>query len=156
VFVGELGLFWNTSHQAVYRALASMHKDGIVSFVATEQSGEPDKKTYQITSQGEQLLQQWLSVTQPPMQINEDIRVKFFAGNLMESDALHSQVQAHYLVHKKTTRLPSHREAYTGYRTIKWRTKSAVYDTTPRHLNGAIEAGLVCRSNSWVESVQLD
>jgi DNA-binding PadR family transcriptional regulator len=101
VFVGELGLFWNTSHQAVYRALASMHKDGIVSFVATEQSGKPDKKTYQITSQGEQLLQQWLSVTQPPMQINEDIMVNFFAGNLMESDALHRQVQAHYLVHKQ-------------------------------------------------------
>jgi hypothetical protein len=35
------------------------------------------------------------------MQINEDIMVKFFAGNLMESDALHSQVQAHYLVHKQ-------------------------------------------------------
>jgi DNA-binding PadR family transcriptional regulator len=101
VFGGELGLFWNTSHQAVYRALASMHKEGLVSFVATEQAGKPDKKTYQITSQGELLLQQWLSEIQPPMAINEDIMVKFFAGNLMSAGALLKQVQAHYLVHKQ-------------------------------------------------------
>jgi PadR family transcriptional regulator AphA len=101
VFAGELGLFWNTSHQAVYRALASMDKEDLVGFVAHEQSGKPDKKTYQITSQGEQVLQQWLSEVQPPMQINEDIMVKFFAGNLIANDTLLKQVQVHYLVHKQ-------------------------------------------------------
>jgi len=91
-FTGSLGIYWNTSHQAVYRALASLSKDAWVTFKETTQDGKPDKKVYRITDQGEKELNQWLVETQKPAPRNESLFVKFFAGDLCPTEALLKQV----------------------------------------------------------------
>lgn len=100
-FEGPLGIYWNTSHQAVYRALASMSKDAWVSYKEKSQEGKPDKKIYRITDKGEEVLDRWLAENQKPSPINESLLVKFFAGELCPAEALIEQVSELKNTHKK-------------------------------------------------------
>lgn len=100
-FEGPLGIYWNTSHQAVYRALASLSKDAWVSYEDKIQNGKPDKKIYRITDKGEQALDRWLVENQKPSPINESLLVKFFAGELCPTEALIKQVSELKDAHQK-------------------------------------------------------
>ena len=100
-FAGPLGIYWHTSHQAVYRALASLSNDGWVRFREKTQDGKPDKKIYSITPKGEKALNIWLCTHQRPAPINEGLMVKFFAGGLCPTDALIEQVRALKATHQK-------------------------------------------------------
>ncbi|MFV8783156.1 PadR family transcriptional regulator [Microbulbifer sp. SA54] len=100
-FAAGLGRLWNTSHQAVYRALASMQKEGLVSFTEARQTSKPDKKIYQITDAGRQCLDRWLLKPQPPTQLNEDLMIKFFAGEMCPTDRLRDQVSEHLQYHRQ-------------------------------------------------------
>ena len=93
-FEGPLGIYWSTSHQRDYRALAALSKEGWVSFESQTQSGKPDKKVYDITPEGEQQLLQWLLEYQQPSPINESLQVKLFAGDFCPTEALLEQIRA--------------------------------------------------------------
>lgn len=100
-FAGPLGIYWHTSHQAVYRALASLSKDGWVRFQEKSQDGKPDKKIYRITARGEKVLHAWLTSHQNPAPINESLLVKFFAGELCPTEVLTAQVAAMQAIHEE-------------------------------------------------------
>lgn len=93
-FDGPLGIYWNTSHQTVYRALAALTRDGWVRFVHYAQTGKPDKKVYDITPEGEQELAQWLIAPQKASPVNEGLLVKFFAGEFCPTESLLEQITA--------------------------------------------------------------
>jgi DNA-binding PadR family transcriptional regulator len=101
LFAGAVGHIWNTSHQAVYRALSAMNAEGLVSFTEQVQSGKPDKKTYCISQTGEQALNTWLLSPQQPARLNEDMMVKFYAGTLCAPAELIAQVREHMAVHQQ-------------------------------------------------------
>lgn len=92
-FGGHLGIFWSTSHQRVYRALATLTKDDWVSFEHQPQDGKPDKKVYTISAKGDEALTQWLEASQPSSPVNEGLLVKFFAGTLCPTPSLLRQIQ---------------------------------------------------------------
>jgi DNA-binding PadR family transcriptional regulator len=92
-FEGHLGIYWNTSHQLVYRALAALTKDGWVRFKLHPQTGKPDKKVYDITPAGERELTQWLVETQKPSPVNESLLVKFFAAEFCPTESLLEQIK---------------------------------------------------------------
>jgi DNA-binding PadR family transcriptional regulator len=97
-FDGPLGHFWNTNHQRVYRALATLHEQGWVNFHTVEQTDRPDKKVYHITPKGEAALAKWMATPVKPTPINEPLLVKMFAGGdpdvlLAELKSAQSQAQ---------------------------------------------------------------
>ncbi len=95
-FDGPLGYFWNTSHQRVYRALATLHKDGWVRYELVRQTDKPDKKVYELTEQGEAALQKWLKTPLKIPPINEPFLVKLFAGKDADPKVLHEELSRHY------------------------------------------------------------
>jgi PadR family transcriptional regulator AphA len=100
-FEGPLGIYWNTSHQRVYRALAALSKDGWVRFELHSQDGKPDKKVYDLTAEGEQELLQWLVEYQQASPINEGLLVKLFAGEFCPTESLLEQIRTLRQVHEQ-------------------------------------------------------
>ncbi|AWX15283.1 PadR family transcriptional regulator [Mergibacter septicus] len=85
------GLIWHASHQQVYRELSLLEKQGDIVFTLRAQVGKPDRKVYQITTQGEQNLRQWLLQTSLKSGINRDeftsrllAAIKFHPENALE------------------------------------------------------------------------
>ena len=129
-FEGPLGIYWNTSHQQVYRALAALSKDGWVCFELHAQGGKPDKKVYQLTPEGEQELLQWLVEYQQASPINESLQVKLFAGKFCPTESLLAQVETLHQAHQtklvsyqadadKVKNMKMNIEARRGYLTLR-------------------------------------
>ena len=53
--------FWSASHQQIYKALAKLEADALVSFEKIEQENRPNKKLYSVTDKGRQHLQAWIA-----------------------------------------------------------------------------------------------
>ncbi len=61
---GRVGNFWSARHSQIYPELARLEEDGYVTHSVVEQRDRPDKKVYEITTQGLEILKDW--VMQPP------------------------------------------------------------------------------------------
>ena len=99
-FDGPLGHFWNTSHQRVYRALATLYKDGWVDYEEIQQDDKPNKKVYELTAIGEEALRKWLDTPLKPQPINEAFLVKLFAGNDADRKLLYDELLRQYEEHE--------------------------------------------------------
>ncbi|WP_077624483.1 PadR family transcriptional regulator [Sediminibacillus massiliensis] len=77
----SLSHFWKISYGQIYPTLKSLVEEGYASVRITEQEARPDKKEYQITSAGIQLLQDWLQmpVLELPTEKNETLLKLFFS-----------------------------------------------------------------------------
>lgn len=95
-FDGPLGHFWNTSHQRVYRALATLHKEGWVEFEVIHQANKPDKKVYDITPAGNGALTKWLATPLKAQPVSEPFLVKLFAGADANPSELYEELQLQY------------------------------------------------------------
>ncbi len=112
-FDGPLGYFWDTSHQRVYRALATLYEDGWVDFEWVRQDDKPDKKIYRITPDGERALQQWLATPLKPPVINDGFLVKLFAGQPDSVDNLIRELELQKQEHERL--LQAYREVEQQY-----------------------------------------
>lgn len=121
-FDGPLGYFWDTSHQRVYRALAKLHEDGWVSFEVVPQDGRPDKKVYEITPLGEQVLDGWMRKPLPLPKVNEPFLVKLFAA---DTDYLEP------LIDEANQRLEEHSALLEDYKVVE-QTYFAGSELTPQ------------------------
>ncbi|MCG8668421.1 MAG: PadR family transcriptional regulator [Pseudomonadales bacterium] len=99
-FDGPLGHFWNTSHQRVYRALATLYKDGWVDFEEIQQDNKPNKKVYELTAVGEDALRRWLDTPLKPQPINEAFLVKLFAGKEADRKLLYDELLRQFEEHE--------------------------------------------------------
>ncbi|HVE91006.1 MAG TPA: PadR family transcriptional regulator [Actinomycetota bacterium] len=74
--------FWPISKSQVYGELARLAELGLVKSTAVEQEKLPDKRTYELTGQGEQALDEWLS--SPKMEADRqrsEFLVRIFFGH---------------------------------------------------------------------------
>ena len=133
-FESSVSFYWSASHQQIYKTLADMHKDKLVSLVITEQSGKPDKKLYSLTPTGEQELKTWalLPVKKSPAknqlliklmlarlvgvdpilnQLNKEIQ------NVYEKIATYSKIEKQYFSPKPTS--ATHLKNMTSYLTLR-------------------------------------
>lgn len=109
-FDGPLGYFWDTSHQRVYRALATLYEDGWVDYEWVHQDDKPDKKIYQITPVGEKALQDWMATPLKPPVINDGFLVKLFAA---QRDTVN------LLFHELTLQKEEHARLLEEYRLVE-------------------------------------
>jgi len=77
-------MFWHAELSQIYPQLKKMEKEGLVTVVRETQTGKPDKKYYNITSQGKNLLLEWLAEPLDEVLPDKDsvLLQLFFAGAL--------------------------------------------------------------------------
>lgn len=93
-FDSTLGHFWKASHQQVYRELARLEADGLVTFREIAQEGRPDKKRYRLTAKGRRELEHWLAEPPPGRRVNDELLVKILGGELIGAETLREHIQA--------------------------------------------------------------
>ena len=84
--------FWRASHQQVYRELARLSMEGLVTAKAVAQRGKPDKKIYTITRQGLEELRQWLVAPTEMPRSQYDLLVKLL-GSHIDRDAFRPEFE---------------------------------------------------------------
>src|SRR3712207_9483471 len=57
----RVGFFWEARHSQIYPELARLEEQGLVTYRVVEQRGRPDKKVYEITPEGIEVLKGWVT-----------------------------------------------------------------------------------------------
>lgn len=109
-FDDVVGHFWHASHQQVYRELAQMRAAGWVRCRELAQSGKPDKKIYEITSQGQEELLDWLESPLPQPRIKDEFLVRLLSPDLLPAEKSIAQLDQ---------MIAAFREALTTYDKIE-------------------------------------
>ena len=55
-FDKSLGFFWRATHQQIYRVLAGMAQEGLLTVREEKQAGKPDRRVYSLTPEGRSAL----------------------------------------------------------------------------------------------------
>lgn len=87
-FERTIGYFWHASHQQIYRTLARMADDGWVEVETRPQTGRPDRKVYEVSALGEEVLAQWLATPTPPERLRTEIAVKMRGASYGDRQAV--------------------------------------------------------------------
>jgi len=103
---GPVGYFWSARHSQIYPELARLEDGGYVTHRVIEQRERPDKKVYEITDGGLEVLKSW--VTQPPMPrpTRDELTLKTYSvwladpeeatGLYRDEELRHEEQLAHY------------------------------------------------------------
>lgn len=90
--------FWPANQSQIYRTLATLAEEGLVTVDVVEREDRLDMKLYQVTENGRTELQRWLSTPLPPQDYREPLLIQlFFGGHLQDADLaalLEHEVQA--------------------------------------------------------------
>jgi len=92
-FNNSVGFFWKTTHQQIYRELARLESEGMLTSEVIRQSERPDKKIYRITDYGRSHLVEWIAQPSVPTPIKEDMLVKMYVGFLVPREMLISELE---------------------------------------------------------------
>jgi DNA-binding PadR family transcriptional regulator len=84
----------------IYTTLSRLERDGLVQKHAVEQEGKPDKRIYEITEQGRQVLLEWFAEPLTGPRIKDNFYMKLISAQM--SDLADTQVlidgqRQHYL-----------------------------------------------------------
>ncbi|MEJ6548151.1 PadR family transcriptional regulator [Corynebacterium sp. USCH3] len=104
-FATSLGHFWPATRQQIYRTLARLHDDGLVTCRDVAQDGRPDKKIYTLAPAGRNALQEWISESSPLMKIRDDLSVKIRGAEHGDLDDLRADISSHRDAHDERLRL---------------------------------------------------
>lgn len=99
-FDGSVGFFWKASHQQIYRELAKIEASGWASSTLVPQVGKPDKKLYEITESGRQVLIEWMERPSKMAPTRDELLVKLFAGHLVPRAVIFRDLELHRQRHR--------------------------------------------------------
>ncbi|HHP7232445.1 MAG TPA: PadR family transcriptional regulator [Xenococcaceae cyanobacterium] len=91
--------YWQASQQQIYRELGKLEKEGAIASEIIPQEGRPDKKIYQITDKGREILKTWLVEPAEPMAIREELLVKVIAAELVPREVILQEIERHRQIH---------------------------------------------------------
>jgi len=104
-FNSSVGFYWKTTHQQIYRELARLEKEGMVTSEIIKQTDRPDKKIYNITDTGRMHLVEWIAEPSIPTPVKEDMLVKMYVGFLVPKGILIKELQQLKDLHMEKLRL---------------------------------------------------
>jgi DNA-binding PadR family transcriptional regulator len=104
-FNSSVGFFWKTTHQQIYRELAKLEKEGMLTSELVRQKDRPDKKIYSITDYGRNHLIEWIAEPSIPSPIKEDMLVKLYVGFLVPKEILIGDLEQLRDIHKERLKL---------------------------------------------------
>ena len=98
-FDRSIGFFWHATHQQIYRVLARMDADGWVRVTTVEQTGRPDKKVYDVTPAGAEVLRAWLAAPTEIEPLRSELAVKLRGASFGDRAAVLEVVRANLADH---------------------------------------------------------
>jgi DNA-binding PadR family transcriptional regulator len=98
-FDQTVNFFWQASHQQIYRELAKLEEQGLISVEIVSQDGRPNKKLFHITEAGMAHLAKWVAESKEIMPIKEELLVKLWSGRLVPNSNLIAEIEAHREFH---------------------------------------------------------
>ncbi len=96
-FDRSIGYFWTATHQQIYRTLAGMESEQLVSVTPVAQQGRPDKKVYKVSPAGRAELAHWIAEPLDGAGMDARLRnlaVKIRAAGYGDVEAVRAQVAA--------------------------------------------------------------
>ncbi|AFY57104.1 putative transcriptional regulator [Rivularia sp. PCC 7116] len=90
---------WKASQQQVYRELAKLEEQGLVSCEIVPRDAFLDKKLCSITDAGKKYLMEWINKPSQPAILREDLILKMLAGGLVEPRVLREELERHRRLH---------------------------------------------------------
>ena len=91
--------YWQASQQQIYRELGKLEQENAIAAKIIPQAGRPDKKLYQITDKGTEMLKDWLMEPSEPMAIREELLVKVIAAKLVPKSVILQEIKRHQQIH---------------------------------------------------------
>lgn len=83
-FRGSFGYLWNASYQQIYRDLATLKREGLVSCETQPPAkGRPPSKLYRLTDAGTRAMQEWFATPARLPRYNDAFMVKVASAHLM-------------------------------------------------------------------------
>jgi DNA-binding PadR family transcriptional regulator len=101
-----VGFFWHARHSQIYPELALLEAEGLVTHRVIDQTDRPDKKLYEITGQGRQVVGDWVTSPLPVPAVRDELVLRAYcvwladrgrARAMFEEQArIHAGSLAHY------------------------------------------------------------
>ena len=90
----SIGYFWQESYGQLYPALKSLVEKDYATMRVEKNEGKPDKKVYQLSDQGKEVLKDWLRqpVATVP-KIRHELLLKLFFGGEIENEGCISHLE---------------------------------------------------------------
>ncbi len=92
-FNSSVGFYWKTTHQQIYRELARLEQNKLVTSEVIKQKDRPDKKLYCITDEGRSTLIDWIALPSLPTPVKEEMLVKMYVGFLVPKEILIEELE---------------------------------------------------------------
>lgn len=123
---GPVGYFWSARHSQIYPELARLEDGGYVTHRVIEQKDRPDKKVYEITDEGREALESW--VTRPPMPrpIRDELTLKTYSVWLADPEEATRLFREEELRHEEQL---VHYEEIRAWMECEWRDDLARTDS---------------------------
>ncbi len=87
--------FWSESYGQIYTTLKMLVEEGLVTATEVEEGKKPNKTVYKITSQGSQVLGEWLCAPVSTQVPRDELSLKLFVGPLIPLDVSLKHILAH-------------------------------------------------------------
>jgi DNA-binding PadR family transcriptional regulator len=142
-FSTSIGFFWHADHQQIYRVLRTLKEAGLVSDTLVVQEGRPNKKVYAITPAGRERLVAWSQQATTPPSVKDDMMVKLYALEHVDTDAVRAEV---------ATRLEHHRRRLALYERIRDTSFATVDETDPKQVGRLLGLRLgLAYERAWID-----
>ena len=100
-FDQAVAAFWHATHPQIYRELARLESQGLVSHRVVIQQGRPNKKVFTITKSGTAELLRWLDEPAAPQpQVNDIITLKAFSLTRLPPERALAKVRELAAIHR--------------------------------------------------------
>jgi DNA-binding PadR family transcriptional regulator len=100
-FDQSVAAFWHATHPQIYRELARLESQGLVSHRVVIQQGRPNKKVFTITRAGKAELLRWLDEPETPQpQINDLTTLKAFSLTRLPPERALAKVRELASIHR--------------------------------------------------------
>lgn len=83
----RINRFWRSTHSAIYPLLSELEEKGFIELTIRKQSGKPDKKIYNLTAQGRELLYDWFTSETSDAVTRDEMMLKLYCIKCMDNDA---------------------------------------------------------------------
>lgn len=148
-FDKSIGHFWQATHQQIYRELAKLESDGLISSQA-EAEARGRKRNYRVLPDGEAALREWLGQEDSSAPLRDTLMVKLRADAVLGSERSNTTA----LIASIEARLQQHKYKLEEYRTFAKRDLTHPSpDRAVRIRQMILQAGLT-HETSWVQTLE--
>jgi PadR family transcriptional regulator AphA len=88
MFSATVKYYWSATHTQIYRTLAQMLEQGLLSQEIIQQTKNPNKKIYSITERGNQALLDWLGTPEDLPPVRHKFLVKITLANKLDTPTI--------------------------------------------------------------------